>query len=216
MLRLTPGRPEWRWWILTIATALVRPVMRRHARKWARDPGARRVHVGCGPQRLDGWANVDFLGRQQVDIAWDARFGLPFDDATVDVIYLENVIAYLRYDHAERFVYESARVLRPGGVIRIASPDMRRYMASYVGDRVFIDESRPDRFSPLVAVMEAANGHGHRSAWDAETTLKLLAAAGLDARERGYRESAIDDCPDSPGSRENFYVEARRPTGHAA
>ena len=56
------------------------------------------------------------------DIRSDA---LPYDDETVSNVYASHVIEHVESEHVERFLVEAHRVLKPGGVLRIACPDAR-------------------------------------------------------------------------------------------
>jgi predicted SAM-dependent methyltransferase len=197
-----------------MATRLVRPAMVVKARRWASRPGPRRLNLGCGATKVAGWANVDFLGRTRLDFALDLRKRLPFPDDSIDAIFHEHALDYLEYPQAERLVQECARVVRPGGVLRIALPDFLRYADAYVHRTSFLEERRPDAPTPLLALAQIAYGYNHRSIWDAETLVYLLSACGLDAEERSYRDSRIEPPPDSDRLArvsETIYVEAVKP-----
>ena len=211
---MPPGRSSARLSALRLATAAVRPLMRRRAQAWiARTPsGQRRVHLGCANRRLDGWLNVDFAGKQRVDLAWDARRPLPFPNGSIDAVFHEHMVAYLSYDEADRLFRETARVLRPGGLTRLIAPDFGAYAVSYVGDGRMLGEVKPRRFSRLISLAEVAYGYGQISLWDGPHAVKMLAGAGLEGRQTGFCETELEPCPDHPGrTDESLYVEARKP-----
>ena len=66
------------------------------------------------------------------DIAYgDATKGLPPQDETVDVLYSSHMLEHLDRNEASMFLKEAFRVLRPGGVIRIAVPDLKKQVKKY-------------------------------------------------------------------------------------
>jgi predicted SAM-dependent methyltransferase len=89
----------------------------------------RRLHVGCGKIRLDGWVNADVVPGAQLII--DLRWPLPFPANYLERIYSEHVLEHVTYETAVRFLREARRVLKPGGVIRIAMPDLDDLIEGY-------------------------------------------------------------------------------------
>jgi len=72
----------------------------------------------------------------------DVRRGIPIPDACVDAVYSSHMLEHLTRDEAAAFMREARRVLKPGGVFRIAVPDLalkiREYALSDDAD-AFID-----------------------------------------------------------------------------
>lgn len=88
------------------------------------------LNVGSGGQALTGFTNLDVpsehydAGRTGAFLEYDMRTDeLPYPDASVDLIYCSHVIEHVEDEHVARFFKESARVLRDGGVLRVACPD---------------------------------------------------------------------------------------------
>lgn len=182
--------------------------MARMAHRWAKGDGVHQLHLGCGWTLLPGWLNVDLLGRKRVDLALDLERPLPFPDRSIDAIFHEHMLEHLAYQPAFSHLAECARVLRRGGVLRIGVPDFGRYMQSYVSRTDFIEITRPNRLSPLIAVAEVVYGHGHQSVWDDETLTKLLEELGIDATPVDFGQSRIEPCPDSSDrEHETLYIE---------
>lgn len=96
-----------------------------------------RLNIGCGNHPIVGFVNID-LG-DDADIRIDVRVGLPFADATVDAIYSEHFFEHLDKGEGLAFLRECRRVLRPGGVARLAMPDLDDLVGRY-----FIDDWRGD------------------------------------------------------------------------
>lgn len=87
-----------------------------------------KLHIGAGPVRLPGWLNTDLIsGDAFVDLARP----LPFADATFAFVFGEHVIEHLSEDVGTRLLAEVRRVLRPGGVARLTTPDLQKIIAIY-------------------------------------------------------------------------------------
>lgn len=76
-------------------------------------------------------------------MVYDLSRGIPFPDASVDVVYHSHVLEHLDRYVAAGFIRECARVLRPGGIIRVVVPDFERVCRSYL-DHVSQCEHRGD------------------------------------------------------------------------
>lgn len=67
------------------------------------------------------------------DIKWaDATKRIPESDGTVDVLYSSHMLEHINRDKVNDFLYEAKRVLRSGGIIRIAVPDIRLLIEDYL------------------------------------------------------------------------------------
>jgi len=208
-LALPAGRTWPRQSLLRLATAVVGPVMSRRARRLVENSPVPRVHLGCAYTILPGWVNVDLFGRVPADVSLDVTRPLPFRNASIDAIFTEHMVEHLTYEEAFRLARECARVLRPGGVLRVVVPDFARYARSYFGDDDTIDRMQAGRLTRLVGLASTVYGSSHRSIWDGETLTAVLERAGLSATESSFGDSRIQPCPDSAERAiESLYVEA--------
>ncbi len=90
-----------------------------------------KLHLGCGAVHLDGWVNIDRAG--PADLHLDIRRPLPFADGAARVIYHEHLMEHLTVEEGERCLRDWFRLLRPGGVLRIATPDLAYLVERYRG-----------------------------------------------------------------------------------
>jgi SAM-dependent methyltransferase len=67
--------------------------------------------------------------------------GIPFESDSVDVVYHSHMLEHLDRDVAESFLGEVKRVLKPGGVHRIAVPDFEKLCRAYITHISSCDES---------------------------------------------------------------------------
>jgi len=92
----------------------------------------KKVHLGSGRKLIHGFINVDILPDVGAELVEDI-FTLPsFEANSVDIFYWAHAI-----EHCSRKTYMSAlkrwhEVLKPGGTLRIAVPDVRAAMEWYL------------------------------------------------------------------------------------
>jgi predicted SAM-dependent methyltransferase len=89
-------------------------------------PGARKLQIGAGENLLPEWLNSDLEPVQAGCIFLNALAQFPFSDQAFDYIYSEHMIEHIPYLGGLHMLQECFRVLKPGGKIRIATPDVRR------------------------------------------------------------------------------------------
>jgi SAM-dependent methyltransferase len=90
------------------------------------------VNLGCGHRFHPDWINIDIASRSPEVLIHDLRRGIPRGDASCDGVYHSNVIEHIRREDALTFLGECFRVLKPGGVLRIATPDLERICELYL------------------------------------------------------------------------------------
>jgi predicted SAM-dependent methyltransferase len=208
--RLVP--PSARLPLLCAATDALHPLQVRRARRLARDRRPAHVQLGSGRTPKPGWINVDLLGKG-ADIAWDLRRGLPFDDDSIDGVFHEHLLEHFSVADGYALTREIFRVLRSGGILRVAVPDAERYVRGYVTDPETLEHLRPGRPTRLLAVQEIFFRSGHRAAYDFETLSIVLEAAGFGRVDRrDFGDSEFSQPPDSEHRREeSIFVEAVKP-----
>jgi predicted SAM-dependent methyltransferase len=159
------------------------------------------INVACGPQRLEGFVNLDVRPSGPDVIAWDSRRALPLGDGMARGIRIEHFVEHLE-TRAElpALLRDCRRALAPGGVLRIIVPDAERYLQAYCrGDLTgFHDLEVPIPFpSDLPTRMDVINHvfhqwHEHRWAYDYETMAHRLREAGFATVERSAYQSSRD------------------------
>jgi SAM-dependent methyltransferase len=131
--------------------------------------GLAMLNVACGTITHPQWNNVDFspyalMARHRhlagllrrigmisdlrwkrlsgVDpdiVRWDLRKGIPYPDASLNVVYHSHFLEHLSRTNAVGFLQECKRVLKPGGLLRVAVPDLAyqiRHYCETLGDPV--------------------------------------------------------------------------------
>lgn len=161
------------------------------------NPRVKRLHVGCGSNRLAGWINADIVPTADMIVFLERR--LPFGDASLERIYSEHVLEHAPYETGVFFLKESHRVLRPGGCIRIAVPDLEDLVAGYHnGDWKRFDWVNWPQFSFIKTRAQMINigfrWWGHRHLYDREELKRVFAEAGFTRIEFvGHGDSPFED-----------------------
>ena len=93
------------------------------------------LNIGAGEYKISGFKSLDyyteyyFLKKKNFKleyINYDIRNDdIPFDNNTIDNIYVSHVIEHIEEKYVERFIAESYRVLKKNGVMRISCPDAK-------------------------------------------------------------------------------------------
>lgn len=93
--------------------------------------GPRKLHLGCGSNLLDGWINTDSHPRTRDVIYLDATRSFPLEAQVLDYVFHEHMIEHIPYRDGLFMLSECYRVLKSGGKIRVATPDLRFLMELY-------------------------------------------------------------------------------------
>jgi SAM-dependent methyltransferase len=176
-----------------------------------------RINVGCGSSPTQEWLNFDgspsvrlasrpLLTRlfhslgllteenrrfiafcRGADIRWANAARLPVPSGSADVLYSSHMLEHLDQREAMQFLAEARRVLREGGIIRLAVPDLRRMITDYETDgdadrlvsRSKLAHTRPQTILQKLRWLFVADRSHHRWMYDAESLSLLLAKAGF-------------------------------------
>lgn len=82
------------------------------------------LHLGCGPEIKEGFVNVDKYFKDPRVVNYDF-FKLPYEDASVDLIYCSHSLEHLPIRHAKMALSEWGRVLKTKGKLYLAIPDLQ-------------------------------------------------------------------------------------------
>lgn len=91
-----------------------------------------KLNLGCGTTYRKDWINIDLISNAPEVIAFDLKLGIPFGNATLDAVYHSHVLEHMTSDDGSKLVTECARVLKPGGILRIAVPDLETLTRVYL------------------------------------------------------------------------------------
>lgn len=172
---------------------------------YLRNESPRRLHLGAGNHELPGWLNSDYYPASERSLHLDARVRFPFEDGAFAFIFSEHMIEHLSYIDGLEMLRECHRVLEPGGVVRVSTPDLAVVLDVY-GERTgplqdawmdwhleWIRRNRPSAapYRDMIFVLNnIVRDWGHLFIYDAATLRSALERAGfVEIRPRSSCES---------------------------
>jgi SAM-dependent methyltransferase len=122
----------------------------------------RKLEIGPGGTRLEGFETLNILPGRNVDYLWDATKKLPFSDSTFTLIYASHILEHVPWYQVESVMTEWVRVLAPRGSLEIWVPDGLKICKAFVdaelNERNYIEEDGWYRFNPEKDVCKWASG----------------------------------------------------------
>ena len=107
--------------------------------------GSIRLNLGCGGSPLANYVNVDMDSLETLRARYPEQsfsddlkvhnydiFSLPYADGTVDEVRADSLIEHLPFADEPRFFYEARRVLKVGGLLRLATPDFEAAVTEWL------------------------------------------------------------------------------------
>ncbi len=210
------------------------------------------VNLGSGPHGPETWVNLDrsptmllrhvprsarmlrrigLIGEQHL-VPWEPHIvrqdltkPLPFADGSVDAVYSSHFFEHIYLSDAEAITKECYRVLRPGGVLRLALPDGEAWARELVeaGDdpegeagrryHMRLGSHPEERPSGKRALTFKIGGHIHRWQPTRGMVRGMLLAAGFadeEISERKFLEGDLPELEEVETREESFFTEARR------
>ncbi len=89
-----------------------------------------KLHLACGDHLLPNWANID-LNKTKGIIKHNLTQPLPIKSATIHFIFSEHFIEHINKKNGESLLDECFRVLIPGGVLRLSTPNLDYLINAY-------------------------------------------------------------------------------------
>jgi len=150
------------------------------------------ISFGSGGILLPGWIHVDWTLDFRPDVRADCGNPLPFADGVADFLQSESFLETLSMMQAEVFIGECHRILRPAGVMRLVTVDLRRLVELYLrNDQLLLELWETEVGLPLrrrtlgEVVNEGMRRCEHQFVYD-ETTLRAL------IEPRGFAVSRVE------------------------
>ena len=100
----------------------------------------RKLQLGSSNNILENWLNTDLYQCRGEVVPLDVRERFPFDESTFDYIFCEHMIEHLKYHEGMDMLRECFRVLRPGGRIRLSTPNLRFLIELYNSEKTELQE----------------------------------------------------------------------------
>jgi len=154
----------------------------------------RKLQIGAGHNPLPGWLCTDIAPVHPGIAFLDATRPFPFPDSSFDVISSEHMIEHIAYEQGQFMLRECRRVLKPGGRIRVATPDLQVLLALNTSRRAALPQRYlrwiTERFlpgrpcHPVFVINNAFRNWGHQFLYDAAILQAALEHNGFVAVTR--------------------------------
>lgn len=179
-----------------------------------------KLNLGCSPEwSRPGWHRLDHHVLKPFSLppeAWD----MPFRDEMFEVVFTSHMIEHISHFRIEKTLAEINRVMKPGGILRLLTPDLEKLCRAYVERDLetlqsYVDEDRSgvradlgpaqtllgflyspgyDNFMLNSSRAELIGCYAHVFSYDFELLSGLLKAYGfIDVRKMSVDESEIAD-----------------------
>jgi predicted SAM-dependent methyltransferase len=178
--------------VRAVVRAVNTPIAKaRLTRTLAKSARPLKIEVG-GLKNRPGWVvtNVNAVTRQYLD----ATGRWPVEDGGASHVYSDNVIEHLPLAAGRAMFAEAYRCLRPGGLIRLVTPDIRRHVELYLAGAASVDGPEARAYRDLGLVVEHSVdliripigqfGHHEGYLYDLETLQLELERAGFHSVNR--------------------------------
>ena len=107
-----------------------------------------KLNLGCYDRKIYGFVNVDVREDVEPDVVDDAFKLHKFEDNSVDLIYACHMLEHGDYKESEQALIRWREVLKPGGTLRLAVPDMEAHFEHYYHHRDLRQEATQQRQQP--------------------------------------------------------------------
>lgn len=154
-----------------------------------------KLHIGCGTNYLEGWFNTDLYPNKR-RAGLNATRWFPYPDASFDYVFSEHMIEHVPYHRGYVMLSEAFRVLKPGGTLRIVTPDICFLIGLYQNEdndlhraytkwnaELFIGDRAPH--NPVSVVNNFFRDWGHQYIYDFYVMRDTLAKIGFVEIVRG-------------------------------
>jgi predicted SAM-dependent methyltransferase len=94
-----------------------------------------KLHIGCGENVLPNWLNADYFPERKDILHLDATKPFRLPSNSFDFVFSEHMIEHISYIDAMSMLRECHRVLRPGGRVRISTPDLAFVVGLYASEK---------------------------------------------------------------------------------
>jgi len=185
-----------------------------------------KLNLGCFQDMFyHGWINIDIINLEQFAKSQgylfqpaDVTKGLGYADGGCDIIFSSHLLEHLTREEGKNFLKECYRVLKPGGIIRISTPNAMTLSIEYINDGIWQNkyinvgvEKAEDSAEAYHNLLMA----GHKTLYDEPSLRGMLERAGFvniekaspfNSRSDAIRCQTINNHPDI-----SIIMEAEKP-----
>lgn len=132
-----------------------------------------RLNLGCNNRIRPGYINVDRDQYPGVDVVGDVFKLDKVEDNSVDEIYASHILEHAPHPRTLEVLKEWCRVLKPGGMLKVAVPDFKRAV------EIYLKCGMQDWIRNFLWGDQGYEGAFHYTGFDEGSLTKLLKEAGF-------------------------------------
>jgi predicted SAM-dependent methyltransferase len=157
-----------------------------------------KLHLGCWHRNIPGFVNVDLCDMEHIDHKSSIDDLSMFDDGSVSLVYSSHSFEYFNRKEAIKVLMEWSRVLKSGGVLRMAVPDFDSLIKIYNKS----NKNLGSLLGPLYGQMEINTQNGseilyHKTIYNFDSLQKLLNDNGFkDIEKYDWQDTTHKDYDD--------------------
>jgi len=132
-----------------------------------------KLHIGCGERYIPSFTHIDIRKLPHVDYVASADRLNMFVDDSVDLIYACHILDHFGRNETESVLKEWHRVLKHGGILRVAVSDFEKIAEVYISTK---------DLKPLLGLLLGKQdyiGNTHGTAFDYHYLSKMLERTGF-------------------------------------
>lgn len=185
-------------------------------KKYLASQSLRKLHIGAGENILDGWFNADIAPDNKKIWYLDASRAFTIEDKTFDYIYNEHIIEHLTFSEGAMMLSECKRILRVGGKIRIATPNLLKFIGlfehgedaikinyiKWATERYLPCFAKSNKYNKTIIFNNFVRAWGHQFIYDPVTLKDAMEEAGFivitecalnESRDENFRNVEMHD-----------------------
>lgn len=163
-----------------------------------------RLHLGCGPIKIEGFCSVDALRTRAVDVVDDIRRLKEFPDNCASEIYASHVLEHFGHDEIMPILRRWFDILKPGGALRISVPDIDRIVAIYTKNPTHFNTPGNSPWIGLIYGGQTTPYDYHKTGFNFCWLKYLLEGCGFESCEQYPHEPHFASIADSSLAKEPF------------
>jgi len=158
-----------------------------------------KLHLGCGKRYIPGFIHIDLDDFPHIDYRRNITKLPMFKNNSVDLIYCCHALEYFDREEVKEVLKEWCRVLKRGGILRLAVPDFENIVKVYLK---YKDLDHHGILGPLYGrtLIKTSKGEKliyHKTTYDFKSLKKILESVGFkNIRRYDWRKTIHKDYDD--------------------
>ena len=132
-----------------------------------------KLHLGCGEKYIPGFIHIDIRQFDHIDYVTSVDKLDMFKDNTVDLIYNSHILDHVKRTETESVLNEWYRVLKVGGILRIAVSDFEAIA------KIYLKKKNLEELMGLLYGRQDYEANFHYRIFDFDSLSNLLKKVGF-------------------------------------